>query len=245
MPADPSTNPAGTAARTRTQNPLNVFMNRYGTPLTTGFFVISAVTGIALFFHWGPGSFHPMHEWLSMVLLVPFILHMVRNWNGLVGYARRGTLYVPLLLSVLAAAYFVFAPASPQVGNRQVAFRLASLATKAPISQLAPVLGMDVPELTHRLRAEHFTVEGENQSLDEISQANSRTTNEALAAIMQMHGGRQGRGQSARQADGQANGQAGDHAGDQGGSHADDQSGDPMNGEHRGDHHRDDRPAEN
>ena len=236
MPADPSTTSAGTASRTGRQNPLNVFMNRYGTPLTTGFFAVSAITGIALFFHWGPGSFHPMHEWLSMVLLLPFILHMVRNWNGLLGYARRGTLYVPLLLSVVAAAYFIFAPASPQVGNRQVAFRVVALAARAPLSQLAPVLGMDTAELTQRLRAGHFTVEGDSQSLDEISRANGRTTTEALATIMQMQAGKPGRAPARRQTDSQTEVPAAEYAAEQAGN---------QSGEHRVEHHRDTSPAGN
>ena len=52
------------------------FMHRFATPLTTGLFVVSAVSGIALFFHWAPTAFHTMHVWLSMVLLLPFILHV-------------------------------------------------------------------------------------------------------------------------------------------------------------------------
>ncbi len=43
------------------------FLARYATPLTTGLFIVSLVSGIALFFHWGGAAFHGMHEWLSMV----------------------------------------------------------------------------------------------------------------------------------------------------------------------------------
>ena len=49
-------------------------LNRYATPLITGLFLVSMISGIALFFHWGSAWFHGMHEWLSMVLIVPFVL---------------------------------------------------------------------------------------------------------------------------------------------------------------------------
>ena len=54
---------------------------RYATPFTTGLFLVSLVSGVALFFHVGPAAFHGMHEWLSMVLILPFVLHMWRNWR--------------------------------------------------------------------------------------------------------------------------------------------------------------------
>ena len=56
----------------------------YATPLTTGLFLASLISGIALFFHIGPSGFHGMHEILSMVLILPFVLHLWRNWRPMV-----------------------------------------------------------------------------------------------------------------------------------------------------------------
>lgn len=53
--------------------------NRYATPLTTGLFAVSAISGVALFFHLGSAYFHGMHEWLSMALLIPFGVHVWKN----------------------------------------------------------------------------------------------------------------------------------------------------------------------
>ena len=44
---------------------------RYATPLITGLFLVSLISGLALFLHIGPGGLHPMHEWLSLVLILP------------------------------------------------------------------------------------------------------------------------------------------------------------------------------
>lgn len=86
---------------------------------------------MALFFHWVPGLFHGMHVWLSMVLLVPFALHMWKNWGPLVGYIKRKTLFVPLLLSVLVAVPFAVSSTGGKQGGNP-AFAAVQLVTKAP-----------------------------------------------------------------------------------------------------------------
>jgi hypothetical protein len=73
--------------------------------LTTGLFLVSAISGIALFFRWSPGSFHAMHEWLSM-LLAPFVLHMWRNWGAFMTYIKRNTLWIPLALCIIISIPF-------------------------------------------------------------------------------------------------------------------------------------------
>jgi hypothetical protein len=82
------------------------FFDRYATLPTLGVFAISAVSGVALCFHLGHGVFHAMHEWLSIVLLRPFALHIWKNWAALLGYVRRRTPPVPVAASVLAAVLF-------------------------------------------------------------------------------------------------------------------------------------------
>lgn len=168
----------------RSSKPFAKFMNKYGTPLTTIFFLISTITGVALFFHWGPSSFHPMHEWLSMVLLLAFVLHLIKNWTPLVNYGRRGLLYIPLLIGIVASAYFFIQPAGSKVGGRQVAMRLIGVVSKAPLGQLAPLCGTDEQGLLARLRAQKLTVESATETVEQISKENNRTPNEVIMALM-------------------------------------------------------------
>ena len=118
---------------------MNTFINRFATPLTTGLFLVSLVSGVALFFHWVPGAFHAMHEWLSMFLLVPVALHVWKNWKGLMGYLRHKTLLIPLLASLLVAVPFTVSGLTGSRGGNP-AFRAIPLLTQAPLSDLAPVL---------------------------------------------------------------------------------------------------------
>ncbi|MFW7270150.1 hypothetical protein ACMAUO_19720 [Gluconacetobacter sp. Hr-1-5] len=130
-----------------------------------------------------------------MVLLLPFVLHLVKNWNSLLNYARRGWLYIPFLIALLASAYFFLAPSSGNKGgNRQVAFRVVNLVTRAPIGQVAPLFGADAPEALRRLHAQNFMVDSETLPIDDIARANNRTTNEVLAALMREPGGEHARG---------------------------------------------------
>ncbi|MFZ2101600.1 MAG: DUF4405 domain-containing protein, partial [Oricola sp.] len=80
---------------------------RYATPLITGLFIVSLVSGVALFFHYGSAYFHSMHEWLSMVLIVPFVLHIWKNWRAFLNYFRRPPMAVASVVSLAAAVAFI------------------------------------------------------------------------------------------------------------------------------------------
>lgn len=49
------------------------------TPLLAGSFLLSAVTGILLFFKIHLGLIKPFHEWLSWVLVIASVLHLILN----------------------------------------------------------------------------------------------------------------------------------------------------------------------
>jgi hypothetical protein len=83
------------------------FLSRTSTPLITGLFLVSLISGVLLFFHVGPSGVHGMHEVLSLVLIVPFVLHLGKNWRPFVAYLRRPAMAGALALSALAALAFM------------------------------------------------------------------------------------------------------------------------------------------
>lgn len=161
---------------------LKTLMNRYGTPLTTGFFLISAVTGAALFFKLAPLSFHPMHEWLSMILLVPFVLHLAKNWTSLLNYARKGTLFLPLVVAFACAAFFLVDTSGGHAGNRRTAQVVMPMITSAPLKQVAPLAGLDVDTVLQRLRARNYRDVSGDLSLAAIAKASGQPVNDAVMA---------------------------------------------------------------
>lgn len=147
---------------------MNSFLNRYATPLTLGLFAISAISGLFLFFHTGQGIFHEMHEWLSVVLLAPFALHVWKNWAAVVGYIRRRLLLVPLGLSLALAV--AFAVPALQEGERvSPPMRAITLMTHAPLTDLAPLLKTTPDALTTELKRRGLQVDSSSDTLDAIA----------------------------------------------------------------------------
>ncbi len=126
---------------------------RFATPFTTGLFLVSVVSGVALFFHVGPGIFHSMHEWLSMVLLVPVAFHVWKNWGAIANYFKRGTLVWPVVASLVVAVGFAVPALTSGAagGNPQMAMYRAI--AEAPISDVAPILKTTPDALMARLQA--------------------------------------------------------------------------------------------
>lgn len=180
-----SETPAGTRVP-RQGSRVPGFVSRFATPLTTGLFVVSAVSGAALFFHWASGAFHEMHEWLSMVLLAPFVLHVWKNWRSLLGYARRGTLAVPLLASLVVALPFAYSGLAGG-GRGNPAFRVMSAMTQARLTDLAPVLKTTPDALLAALKQQGYQARSADETLDAIATAAGKQSSDALFAVMPAH----------------------------------------------------------
>jgi hypothetical protein len=161
---------------------LNDFMHRYGTPLTAGLFTVSAVSGVALFFHWSSRSFHAMHEWLSMVLLAPFALHLIKNWKPLLAYARRKTLLVPLALSLVVAVPFALTAGKGRGGNPTI--QTVTLMTQASLADLAPVLQATPDELLQHLQRKGYKAGATSDTVATIATASQASASDVLYAML-------------------------------------------------------------
>jgi len=91
-------------------------LNRYATPFITGLFMVSLISGLALFFHIGPTGFHGMHEWLSLLLILPFGLHVWKNWRPMKLYLTRAPMAVAAVVSLGMAALFLWPAAGDTAG---------------------------------------------------------------------------------------------------------------------------------
>jgi hypothetical protein len=147
---------------------VNALINRFATPLITGLFLVSAISGIALFFSWQPGAFHGMHEWLSMVLLIPFVAHVWKNWRPLMSYLNRHLLILPVAAClVVAIAFAIPAMTGTQGGNP--AFRALPLLTQAKLTDLAPLLKTTPATLVATLSAKGYKNVTADQTLTTIA----------------------------------------------------------------------------
>lgn len=164
-------------------------LNRYATPFINGLFLVSLVSGIALFFHIGPSGFHGMHEWLSMVLIVPFVLHIWKNWKPMLCYFKRVPMAIALVASLAAAGVFLMPSSGEQTGRAggPPQFRLARLVLNGTVADVAPIVGTDAETLLMQLGAQGFTVDGADQTLSAIAAASGKTDGDIAVALTSLN----------------------------------------------------------
>jgi hypothetical protein len=159
-------------------------LSRYATPFITGLFLVSLISGIALFFHWGPGAFHGIHEWLSMVLILPFVLHIWKNWRPLVSYMKRPPMAIALVVS-LAASLVFFVPVGTTTGqaggNPQAA--LFQLLTAAKPAQVSGLVGRTEQELISELQKAGFASAAPDMTMSAIASASGKSDRELLVKV--------------------------------------------------------------
>ncbi len=156
---------------------------RYATPFITGLFLVSLISGIALFVHLGANYFRGMHEWLSMVLILPFALHLWKNWRSMTVYFKKPAFMVAIAGSSVAALAFAI-PASSSKGNGgppQFVFAHTMLANSP--AKLAPLLGVDADTLVAKLKAKGFTAAASDMALTDIA---NRSGKDEFALITEL-----------------------------------------------------------
>jgi len=160
------------------------FLRRYATPLISGLFLVSLVSGIALFFHIGPSAFRGMHEWLSMVLILPFVLHLWKNWKQMLGYLSRAPMAISLELSIVAAGVFFLPSGDSQRRAGPVQFQLAQTVLAASPAAAAPLFGMTEEALLSGLSAAGLAAPQPGMTLTDIAAASGKTEAELASALI-------------------------------------------------------------
>ncbi|PLX37944.1 MAG: DUF4405 domain-containing protein [Hyphomicrobiales bacterium] len=148
-------------------------VNKYATTFTTTLFIISAVSGVFIFFHTAQDIFKAMHEWLSMVLLVPVVFHLYKNWNSFLTYFKRKTIYIPTAISLVAAIAFGAATMGGGGGNPMV--RVFHAMENATVAEVAPLFDATADELTAKLTDAGFKVAGGDETLKTIAGNSGRS----------------------------------------------------------------------
>lgn len=157
-------------------------VSRYATPLITGLFLVSLVSGIALFFHFGTASFRGMHEWLSMVLIVPFLAHIWKNWRPFLNYFKRWPMAIALALSVIVSIPFAIPSSGTGAGgNPMVA--VAGVVQNGSVTAVSALYGKTPEEMMDALKSRGLTVTSPDQSLLEVADANGKSGRDVISAL--------------------------------------------------------------
>lgn len=152
---------------------------RYSTPFITGLFLVSLISGIALFFHYGTTAFREMHEWLSMVLILPFVLHIWKNWRPFLSYFKRLPMTIALAVSLVAGLVFAWPAltgAESGTSNPQVA--MVELVTGSTAAQIAPLFGQNEEAFLATLKEKGFAGAEAGKTMTEIATASGKDKRE-------------------------------------------------------------------
>lgn len=151
------------------------------TPLAAGAFLLSAVTGVLIFFHIDTGLNKPAHEWLSWVLLMGVGLHVAANFGGLKRHlaTSRGKALIGLFVVVLALSFY-----SPGGFKDEPPFVAPMRAlANAPLTTVAQVANISPDELLQRLRNAGLQPGSAQQKLSDLTGPNPRRQTDVLGKV--------------------------------------------------------------
>ena len=148
---------------------MDSFLRKYATPLSFVTFLAAGVTGVMMFLGVGSHQLGDLHEWLGLAFVAAMILHLVRNWRGVLAMLsapRAKAIFTGLgTAAVVLIAVFGF---GGQGGGHGGPHRVISRLASAPIEKLAPALGLTSDQAITRLKSGGVAVAGPGQSLAEI-----------------------------------------------------------------------------
>lgn len=158
-------------------------LGKYATPMVTTFFVVSLVSGLALFFHIGGQAWHGIHEWLSVVLIFPFVLHLWKHWRPMVNYFRRMPMMISFVVAVaLSVPFFMVDTEASPGGPPQIA--LAERLFNNNATSLSSVLGVPADVIVARLESAGFDMSSPELSLQEVAALSGKNAFQLSAALV-------------------------------------------------------------
>lgn len=99
------------------------------------------------------------------------------------GYIKRKTLYLPMLLSILVAVPFVLSSTGGKQGGNP-AFAAVQLVTKAPLADSAALFKNTPDELVTRLRNRGLAVASPNDTLNQVAQSAQMQPAQLIAELL-------------------------------------------------------------
>jgi len=137
------------------------------TPLVIGAFLLSAVTGVLMFFHLDSGLNKTAHEWLSWAMVIGVTLHVLLNMPAFKRYFTQNT--GRLVMGAFALVLVLsFIPAGGEGGSEPGFAPPVRALAKTPITVLAQVAGTTTDDMKAKLQAAGVTVTSDQQSVADL-----------------------------------------------------------------------------
>ena len=151
---------------------MTALLRTYATPLSFVSFIGVGLTGMLMFFGVRGGLLGDIHEWLGIVFILALVLHLARNWRGVLGMlsTRSGKLIAGGLGAAMAVLVVLALPSGGgQQHNLHGPWLVVNRIADAPIATMAPALGLTGDEAVARLKRGGVEVDGPQESLSKIA----------------------------------------------------------------------------
>ena len=158
----------------------NLNIRRWSTPVTIGTGIFVAITGLFMFFiAENPVKF--AHELVGITFSVAIVLHISSNWRPFKRYfSQRGA------VSIIALAWLIgisLVTTSALLDKGEPEERIVDQIEQAPITLLAPIVGMEVRELVDRLGDDGFVVDNPEMSIEQLAHHHDADTDDILLSV--------------------------------------------------------------
>ena len=163
-------------------------LRSWATPITIGSFLISALSGVILFFHWNIGMMKPAHEYLSWFLILGVAMHLVINWRPMLNYFKKPIplAVIGLFIVLTALSFFTLGDGNVNGGGKhnKMGVKTTELLKSAPITMIAQLSKVTPDTLTQRLEAEGIVVLSIDQTVINIAKSNNLNTQQVLSVLI-------------------------------------------------------------
>ena len=157
-------------------------LREWATPLTIGSFIISAVTGIVIFFHIRIGLVRPAHEWLSWFLVLGVILHIITNWTSIKRYFSI-PISSSIIIGFIILSVLVFIPTNEKKARP---LHLAGNALLDTSLQTVALVAKEEPDnLIEKLGKKGVLVKNSEQTVQEIAVQSNKSGKVLLGLIFE------------------------------------------------------------
>ncbi len=146
---------------------MNPTIRNLATPLIAGAFIVSASTGLMIFFDFEPGIVEPVHEWMSWVLVSGAVLHLLVNWKAFTDYLsqKTGGLFIGTAVVLVLLSLYPWMEEEEDARKKAV----KSL-EKASLITVSGVAGADLNRLLEKLSGKGISVVDSEDSIEEIAE---------------------------------------------------------------------------
>ena len=155
---------------------------KLATSTTIGAFIVASLTGLLLFFEFGPGSVRATHEWISIFFLGAVGLHIYVNLKPFLNYFKINNI-APLLVGLISGAS-IFITAFDDIYAAEAVFQAA---LNSEFEEIVFLFDANLSDAIDALQAEGIEIENPTQTIADIAAANKLDMYDVLDPLFKLN----------------------------------------------------------